>query len=215
LRRIVDLSHPITHGMPVYPGDAEVDVARAVQWDSAGYNLTNLTMCAHAGTHVDSPFHFIRDGVTVDQLSLDVLVGPAEVLDLGELAPNSDITAAMLEPFSDRLSEGSRVLLRTGWSKRFGNPEFFTEHPNLTQDAAKWLADRKVALLGIEQPSLHTKENMAVHRVILGAGIVLIENLTNLDQLSRDRAFLVALPINLVGCDGAPIRVIALADAPG
>jgi arylformamidase len=214
VKRIIDLSHQIRQGMPVYPGDAGVEVARVVEWDDAGYNLTRLTMSAHAGTHVDAPFHFVRDGATVDQLCLSTLVGPAELLELGELAPNSDITAAMLEPFAGRVCAGRRILLRTGWSKRFGEPGFFSEHPNMTLDAAEWLAGHKIALLGMEQPSVHTKANMAVHRVLLGAGIVLVENLTNLDQVSGDQVYMVALPMNLVGCDGAPARVVALVDSP-
>jgi kynurenine formamidase len=197
--------------MPVYPGDAEVEVTRVSEWRSGGCNLTTFAMSAHAGTHIDAPFHFVDQGTTVDGLSLDVLVGPAEVLDVGLLAPDSDITAAMLEPFAGRVTKGSRVLLRTGWSTRFGAPEFFTKHPGLTSDAAQWLVDRHVALLGLEEPSVNTRLNAEVHAIILGAGIALLENLTNLDRLP-ERVFLVALPINLAGCDGAPVRAVALLD---
>lgn len=195
--------------MPVYPGDAEVALTRMLDWESGGCNLTRLTMSAHAGTHLDAPFHFVDQGTTVDGLSLDVLVGPAEVLDMGELTPDSEITVAMLEPFAERVTPGGRVLVRTGWSKRFGNREFFTQHPSLTLDAAQWLVDRQIALLGVEEPSVNTHRNTEVHRAILGAGIALVENLTNLEQLP-DRVFLAALPINLVGCDGAPVRAVAL-----
>lgn len=196
--------------MPVYPLDCEVIVKQVAEVSQFGYNLSRFSMSAHAGTHIDAPFHFVADGRTIDQVPLDVLVGPAEVLGLGELAPNAEITPAMLEPFADRVLQGSRVLLRTGWSKHFGKPEFFKEHPNLTHDAAQWLVDRKIALLGVEQPSVNTKDNLAVHRIVLGAGIPLIETMTNLDKLTQDKVYLVALPLNLVGSDGAPIRVIAV-----
>lgn len=211
MRRIVDLSHRISQGMPVYPGDPGVELARVVEWEKSGYNLTRLAMSAHAGTHLDAPLHFLRDGAPIDQVSLDVLVGPAELFDLGDLEPETQITASMLNPFSGRLNPGSRVLLRTGWSKRFLEDGFFTEHPNITLDAAEWLVGHQVALLGIEQPSVHTKENLAVHRVLLGAGMALVENLAGFDQLlPLDRVYFVALPVNLAGCEGAPVRAVAL-----
>ncbi len=210
MSRVVDLSYPVTNGMPVYPGDAEVEVVRMVELREAGYNLTRLSMSAHAGTHTDAPFHFVPDGAAIERLSLDVMIGRAEVIDLGDLAPDSAITAEMLQPFVDRVVQGARVLLRTGWGRRFGRPEFFTGQPDLTQDAAEWLVDRGIALLGVEQPSLSSAENRLIHKLILGAGIVVIENLANLEAVSSHATYLVALPLNLVGCDGAPTRVVAL-----
>ena len=102
------------------------------------------------------------------------------------------------------------MLLRTGWGARFGEPEFFTGFPGLTEGAALWLRARKVALLGIEQPSVHPVRHLEVHRALLSVGIVLIESVANLDQLTQDCVYLVALPMNLIGLDGAPARVIAI-----
>ncbi len=196
--------------MPVYPGDCETELTQVASVDVEGFNLTRITMSAHAGTHLDAPYHFLNDGAQLQNVALSSLVGPAELLDLGDLAPGADITRAMLEPFAARVGRDSRVLLRTGWGKRFGSPEFFTSHPNLTPEAAGWFVERQVGLLGVEEPSLHTRDNASVHRMILGAGIPLIENLANLALISGVRTFLVALPVNLVGRDGAPVRAVAL-----
>lgn len=209
-RRIVDLSYPITAGMPVYPGDAEVEFVWVSEIPDAECNLTRFSMSAHAGTHVDAPYHFVSDGGTVDQLALSALTGPARVLDMGELEADTLIDVDMLAGFADRVSEGSRILLRTGWGRRFGRDDFFSHQPDITHAAAEWFVDRRIALLGIEQPSLSAREDAAIHRVVLGAGIVVIENLANLHLLSGPEVELLALPLNLAGRDGAPARVVAI-----
>lgn len=196
--------------MPVFPGDPAVDFRRVSTIKDHNYNVTAVTLGTHAGTHVDVPSHVLYEDRGVDSLSLDDMVGWAEVLNLGELPPKTAITAAHLDVFADRVAEGSRVLLRTGWSKRFGQPDFFTDFPGVSEGAALWLKSRGVRLLGIEQPSVHPTDHLEVHKALLAAGIIVIETMANLDQIEKDRVYLAALPINLVGLDGSPMRVIAI-----
>lgn len=208
--RIIDLSHPITDGMPVYPGDPEVHFKLVHAIRESGYNVSEFCMGAHSGTHVDTPHHCMHTDRAVQSISLDSVVGWAEVLDLGELPAGYDITAADLDRYADRVQTGARVLLRTGWSKRFHEANFFTEFPGVTQGAVAWLNARKVRLLGLEQPSVHTEDHLQVHKLLLSEGVVLVETLTNLDKIMQERVFLVALPPNLVGLEGAPMRVVAI-----
>jgi kynurenine formamidase len=196
--------------MPVFPGDPGVVFDQVASIQNGGYNVTRVTIGTHTGTHVDVPHHCIHSEQTVDRLSLDALVGWAEVLDLGELAPGYEIAAADLDVFENRIGMGARVLLRTGWSKRFGRPEFFTDFPGLTEGAALWLTARNVKLVGIEQPSVHSKRHLAVHKALLSAGIVLIETMANLGEIAQDRVYMAALPLNLVGLDGSPLRAVAI-----
>lgn len=210
MKRVIDLSYPIINGMPVYPGDPGVQFRLVHTIKEAGYNVTELTMGAHTGTHIDAPSHSMYSDHTVDGLSLDVLTGWTEVLDLGEVPPNSEITAAHLDVHSDRVGEGARVLLRTNWGKHWGEPDFFSDYPGLTEGAAMWLTARKVKLLGIEQPSVHKKYHKEVHEALLSTGMVLIESAANLDQLHCGRVYLAALPLKLVGIEGSPVRMIAL-----
>jgi len=213
LGRIVDLSHPMTDHMPVFPGDPEVTFRQVHSIRETGYNVTQVCTGTHAGTHIDVPRHCIHDEHGVDEIALDALVGPTEVLDLPGKAPASDITAADLDPFTDRVTAGSRVLLRTGWSRRFGEDGFFTEFPGITEGAALWLTKRGVRLLGIEQPSVHREHHQEVHKALLSTGMVLIETIANLHELTCDRVYLVALPLRLVGLDGSPARVVAIEGA--
>jgi len=196
--------------MPVWPGDVAVEFVKTNTIPEGGYNNTRISMGAHTGTHMDSPHHVMHDDRGVDSYPMDSLVGWAEVLDLGELAPLSEITSADLDMFASRVPEGARILLKTGWGKRWGQPEFYTELPGISEGAAAWLAARKVKLLGIEQPSVHTQLDRPVHKALLVTGMVLLETVANMHEITADRVYLAALPMKLAGLDGAPTRVVAI-----
>ncbi len=208
--RIIDLSHPISHSMPVFPGDPNILFEQVQSVRETGYNVTRVCMGTHSGTHIDVPRHCLYDERGADSTSLDVLVGWAEVLDLTDKLASAEITAANLDAFSDRVAEGSRVLIKTGWSSHFGQNDFFCSFPGITKEAALWLTARKVKLLGIEQPSVHPQYHLEVHKVLLSTGMVLIESIANLCEITQDRVYLIALPLKMVGLDGAPARVIAI-----
>ncbi len=210
MKRIIDLTHPISEGMPVFPGDPEVSFTQVHAIKEGGYNVTRMSMSSHTGTHVDSPHHCIHSDRTVDRMPLEYFVGWAEVIDLTANKPGGDITAADLDPYAGRVGDGARVLIRTDWSKRIREPDYFTKHPGLTEGAAMWLTARKIKLLGIEQPNVHLTQHQEIHKALLSTGMVLIESLANLDQLTCDRVYLVALPLAVVNLDGSPTRVIAI-----
>lgn len=210
MKRIIDLSYKVTSGMAVYPGDPEVRFNRVSTIKDGGYNVTEITMGVHTGTHVDSPSHCIHTDQGVDSLKLEAVVGWAEVLDVGEKPECSEITSADLDAFAGRVSEGSRVLIRTGWGKRFGSPDFFTSFPGLSAGAALWLTKRKIAMLALEQPSVHLENHIEIHKTLLSNGVVLVESAANLGQITQDRVYVVALPLKLAGLDGSPIRMIAI-----
>jgi len=210
LQKIIDLTHPVTTGMPTFPGDPAVELRAISLIADGGYEVSEIRMGAHTGTHIDAPRHCIPGARAVDKIPLDSLIGWAEVLELGEKPAGYEITAADLDRFADRVTQGSRLLLRTGWGKRFGDLQFFADFPGLTEGAAFWLTSRKVALVGLEQPSTHPKRHLEVHKALLAAGVALVESMANLDQLTLDRVYLIVLPLNLVGLEGAPVRAVAI-----
>ena len=207
--RLLDLTHPIRDRMPVFPGDPLVTVERLSTVEEKGYALERITLGSHTGTHLDAPAHAISGGKGAEALSLSSLIGPAVVLDFSGKGPDARLTVEDFVPHQARLLPGGRVLLRTDWSDRFGRPEFFTQFPSLTLDAAQWLIDRKIALLGMETPSLSTnqEEGTLLHRMLLGAGMILLESLNNLKQIETTEGELLVCPLLLSGCGGAPCRV--------
>jgi arylformamidase len=195
--RIFDLSRPVAPGMPVYPGDPEVRFRLHAGYREHGYRVTEVTLGTHAGTHLDAPAHFLPDGAAVDRLPLEALVGPARV-----------VTEAGLRR---AVEPGARLLVRTGWGARWGSEAYFREFPPLDGEAAERLAAAPAALLGLETPSLHPEpeEDARLHRLLLGAGVLIVENLVLPGDLP-ERVFLATLPLLLRGADGAPCRVAAI-----
>jgi arylformamidase len=189
--------------MVVWEGDPPVSFHQAMSLD-AGHpaNVTKLELGAHSGTHVDAPLHFLPDGAGADRLPLDALVGPALVLGLEDL--DGDVTAADLD-----FTEGTeRVLLKTPNSRLWELDEFKADHATLAPDAARLLVDRGVKLVGIDYLSIGSPET---HRILLGAGVVPLEGL-DLREVDPGSYQLVALPLRLVDVDGAPARVVLIAE---
>ena len=211
--KLIDLTHPLVHNQPSFPGDPVLSIKPFAGFAESGYTTTRFAMGSHQGTHLDAPFHFIRDGQTVDRIPLEILYGPAALADLapgGSLGKGATITPEMLQHDAAIFTEGARVLLRTGWDREFGAAGFFEEYPSLTVEAARWIAARGVILLGMDMPSPAVAYR-EVHEVLLGAGVVIVEALANLGDLPPRFTF-IGLPLKLKGRDGSPIRAAAAVD---
>jgi len=212
MAKLIDLSHPLEDGQIGFPGDPPFHAEVCGTIAEIGYNLTRICTSSHHGTHVDAPYHFYDDGKTLDALPLERLFGPAVLVDLAPgtmLPPKSPITVPMLQAHEAKFRPGARVLYRTGWDRRFNRPEFFSDYPTLTVEAARWIADKRIGLLGMDTgtPSTDWKE---VHLTLMqrGVEIILIEGLANLDKLP-EWFTLIAFPLNIRGRDGSPVRAVA------
>ncbi len=209
----IDLSHPLEHGQLTFPFDPKISVIVHNTVASIGYNISQVSMSSHQGTHLDAPFHFYDDGKTIDQMPLDRFFGPTHLVDLapgGHLEAKSPITVESFAPHADKFQPGAKIVFRTGWDRMFGKPEFFTDFPTLTLAAAEWIADRRIGLLGMDTPTPST-EWKEVHLTLLAHGveIVIVEGLTNLNRLP-ERFTLSAFPLNYKGRDGAQIRAVGI-----
>ena len=130
----------------------------------------------------------------------------------GALAPSTPLTVEMFEPHAARFTPGARVIYRTGWSQAFGTETFFQEFPTLTLAAARWMADRRIGMIGMDTPTPST-DWLECHHIMLAKDveIVIVEGLTNLDQLPDEFRF-IGFPLKIVGRDGSPIRAVAEID---
>lgn len=208
---IVDLTHTITPGMPVYPGDRIPSFTERAGYGREGYLVHDIVMGTHTGTHIDAPVHYLHDGISVErQPVLDACAGPARVIDAIDAAKSGEITVEDIEARLDGIGRGDRILLATGWSARYGTPGFFTDFPSVSPELATWCAERKIALLGVESPSLNRSIDDTVHEIILSAGIVIVESLANLAPIAGKSVFFSAAPLALSGLDGSPVRAYAV-----
>ena len=205
--RTYDVTLTISPHMIVWPGDPPVIMERTssiASGDSA--NVSQISMSCHTGTHVDAPDHFLNNGKTVENLSLELLVGRAYVLDL----PDVNLITASILMDADIPPRTRRLLFKTKNSQLWanGNKEFQTDFVGLSVDAAELLVDRNVRLVGVDYLSVAPyKMGKQVHTILLNAGVVVIEGL-DLSQVSQGRYTLHCLPLKLGGAEGAPTRCI-------
>ena len=200
-RTLIDVTLPISDKLPVWPGDLPVHVTR-VSDDLP--MVSGLSMSCHAGTHVDAPAHFLPGGAGVDALPLAVLIGPAWVV---RFAGRGPLTASMLDEVA--IPTGTvRLLIRSDNSDRVVEA-FDSDFVALAPDAAAWLLDHGIRLVGIDGPSIEAYDAPGdpVHRALLAAGVIIVENLA-LAGVAPGAYDLTCLPLRIVGCDGAPARVV-------
>jgi len=215
-RKIVDLSYPLAPSTPPFPGDSpvEIEVRTTIPAylppGTPGYmNTSNVRSSLHTGTHMDAFYHFYHDGATIDQIPLAQCIGPALMLDLSTRKSKTGITAQDLAPHQQDISLTPKVILNTGWAQNWGKAKYFTDYPPLTEEAARFLVDCGIELIGIDTPSVDYSPNDA-HFVLLGNNVLIVENLTNLGRVGQRHFQFAALPLKITGRDGSPVRAIAI-----
>jgi arylformamidase len=214
-RRMIDLSHPLSADTPAFPGDPSprIEVFDSTDVPSkAGerhMNCSRLDMSLHCGTHMDAPFHFMADGVTIDRVPLEHCVGATLLIRLPYESAGLTIDVEHLVEHEAKLRSTRRVVFNTHWHHRWRAENYFTEHPIITGAAAQWMIDRGVVLIGVDTPSVDRAPYDA-HLAILGSGALIVENLTNLDAITAEVFQLIATPLAIHGRDGSPVRAIAV-----
>ncbi|MFE2681495.1 cyclase family protein [Streptomyces mirabilis] len=165
----LDLSVPVVTGMPVYPGDPEVEVSRALRVAEHGVNVLRLHMGSQSGTHVDAPYHVDEAWPTLDDLPLERFAGPAVVADVRGLPARAPITPDLLAPALGLLRPGSVLLLATGWSRYWGTEDYLA-HPWLTPEAAEAVVAAGVLTVGVVAPGVETRGPQDVAAPPVGGG---------------------------------------------
>lgn len=210
MSRIIDLTVPLEDGLR----GVSVESIKTVEAD--GWNAATLHLYSHCGTHMDAPAHFGVSEQTIDDIPLERLMGPAWVVDLSSVAPRALIGVDAIGAAAERLRAGEGLLLRTDWSRRLRDPSYRNALPRVSRELAQWCVEKGVRLLGVEPPSVADVHNIeevtAVHSVLLGAGVVIVEGLTNLDQVRKEKVTFMAFPLKVAGGDGAPVRALAIED---
>ena len=200
--------------MPVYPGDPSPSFESYSTLQKDGVSLTKITMGSHTGTHVDAPRHFIRDGIGIDRIPLNKLIGEAYVADLSKKPIGGGITSKDLRrELETEIASDDIVAIYTGCSEHWGDKSINRDYTYLTEDAADYLVSKKVRAVGIDFLSVEKFKatEHVVHKTLLGNGIFIVESLSNaLNQFVGQRILMICMPIKLRDGDGAPSRVVAV-----
>jgi len=206
---ILDLSHPLSPGMPVYPGTEPPGLDQATTIEADGFAEKLLRLYSHTGTHVDAPAHMIAGGLTLDILGVEAFAGSACVVD----APGpGKITLGALLARSDEIVKADFVLFRTRWSRYWGSPRYFVDFPVLDQEAALWLAGRGLKGVGFDAISADPVGSAGFenHMALFRAGMVIVENLRGLEELTPGDFIFSCMPLAIAGGDGSPVRAVAI-----
>lgn len=208
---LIDLSHPIEPSMPVFPGTFRPVLAAACTLADHGFRELSLTMVSHTGTHVDAPAHMFESGRTLDQYPLDSFYGTARVIDVSNFAGGVIELSALAGP-AKPIQDVDFILLRTGWSEYWGQEAYFRSFPTLAEDAAQFLVERRIKAVGVDAISVDPidSKSLPIHVTLLGAGMLILENLSNLHLLPVKEFTLSFFPLPIQNTDGFSVRAVAI-----
>ena len=209
----IDLTLTISESIPSFPGSPKPQFISWSNLKKDGYNLELLFLSSHTGTHLDAPFHFVKNGMKINQIPLNRLIGKAVLIKL-EKTKNSKISKSDITSFekkNEKIMNNSSIFFYTGWQKNLKKNNYFTENPGLDTSAAKYLASKNINLVGIDSPSidLGKDESYTVHQILSKNNILIVENLTNLNKISTNEFNFTILPLKLKDATGSPVRAIA------
>ena len=206
---IYDISLTISNDLPVWPGDTPISLVRNSDMQHGELcTLSQLTSTVHAGSHLDAPRHFVRDGHGVDQIDLNKLIGPCFVVDLPDV---NSIDAQSLEQ-ANIPANVTRLLCRTRnsdyWAR--GDNTFHTDFVAIDPSGAEWIVRHGIQLVGVDYLSVGAYEGgIPTHEILLSNGVVPVEGL-DLSRIEAGEYHLICLPLKLRDCDGAPVRAVLL-----
>jgi len=214
--KVIDLTLTVSNKTPTFPGSPQPNFIPWEKIKDGGYNLELLFLSSHTGTHLDAPYHFLEKGAKIHEISLKKLVSEA-VLIKSRKKRNETITKTDIQKFEKKhgkIESFSSVIFLTGWQKNLQKKYYFTKNPGLSASAANYLASKKVSLVGIDSPSidLGTDSKFSVHQIFAKKGILIVENLANLEKIKSSKFHLVVLPLKLKGATGSPVRAIAFVE---
>jgi arylformamidase len=209
--QIIDLSHDLYSGMPLYPGTDQPEFTDNNRFESDGYREKKIIMTSHIGTHIDAPAHIIEDGKMLDQLPVETYFGTAYVLNVSQYA-GTEIDADYLLNYAQKIREIDFILFYTGYSDLWGSDRYFTGFPVLSIAAAEWVAEHVRKGVGWDACSADPvgSADLPIHNILLGHGLVMVENLTNLASLLAKNINFSCLPLKICGADGSPIRAVGI-----
>ena len=197
---LIDLSVILNGQTPIYPGDPATKIEPAGVLAKDGYTDHYVSIGTHVGTHIDAPMHMLEGGKSLDQVPIDQFVGRGRLVEVSD----NDFSGVK----SADIKEGDIVLFHTAMSDKYQDSAYFENYPAMSEEVAKYLVESKVKMIGVDACSVDNQDGFPIHRILLTGDVLIIENLTNVHELSGKNFTIYALPLRLQ-VDGSPARVIA------
>lgn len=202
---------PVTNSTPVYPGDPVPHISVAATVESEGFNLHHVHLGSHTGTHVDAPYHICPTGERIEQSDLSLFIGTGVVIPVSGKEDGESIGLSDVQAYLDQLKPGNIVLFHTGWSQYAGEDKYF-RHPFVEVDVIIEIIARGIRTFFIDALNIDAPGDMTfpVHHAIAAVNGILAENLTNLEAIDFPDPLIIAFPLRIIGCDGSPVRAVAI-----
>ncbi len=217
--KIIDLTVPVYGDSQLPPSLPKINI-ETVHKEPGYWQASWLSTSVHLASHVDAPLHVIENSPAIGEIPLDKIIGQAVVLDFTDKGEDEEITDRDLEKYANDIKEGDIVILRTDWgAKRFMAPDrsYWNKSPVLTPEGARWLVEHKpkaVAFDFFEEYNARLKnfkpDDFIVHKILLGAGIIIIEGMVNLDKLPKRVKKFFVCPLKIMVTEAAPARIFAV-----
>ena len=199
--KYIDLTHRIENNMPVYPGTADLEMIPANSIEKDGFREKVITFCSHTGTHMDAPSHMLEQGNNLDDYDCSKFIGKALLIDIEEEKNFSN--------YFDQLKEVDFVIFKTGWSKYWGSMKYFEDYPCIGMETIDYLVGFDLKGIGFDAISIDPIDSkFENHYIVFENDMIIIENLTNLEQINQEIFELMVLPLKISTADGSPIRAI-------
>lgn len=209
--KVIDLTHIINEDIPVFSCKEKPVINQVFNVDRDGFSELEVTFYTHTGTHIDAPYHALSNGRKLDEFPPDKFIGRAVVADCRNLS-SPHITPDDLMPYKEDLMQSDFLILHTGWSHKWGYNSYVKNFPTLTPETAYWLKQFNLNGIGMDTISIDPVEEnrLPVHKIVLGDEILIIENLTKLEEVQGHSFTLSCFPLKLENADGSPVRAIAM-----
>jgi kynurenine formamidase len=219
---VIDLSHALHDRMQIFPGDQPPEIKALLNHEDDGCLVSQLKTGVHAGTHIDAPIHFVAGGASIDTIPCQRFIGNGLLIDATAVAESQVIGSDEIAPYLGDLSDGDFAIFRTGWDRFYGTDKYF-QHPFLSPDCAHLLVEKGVSLVGLDAMSVDRTiiqetaitadmHQFPVHEILLGSGVLIVENLCRLDRLIDLDGRFAFFPLKVKGADGSPVRAVFLAN---
>jgi kynurenine formamidase len=206
--QVIDLSHAVEEGMPVFPGTPLTNINSAKSIYSDGYAELKLEMHTHTGTHIDAPSHILKGGKSITDLNIDRFIGKAFKVNYSN---TDDISIPFIENRIKKLGKPEYILFNCNWDKHWGSNQYFKDFPLPDTSVFYYLSQLKIKGVGFDTISIDKADskNCINHKLMLSSGAIIIENLKDLNKVNEEVFDFYCVPLNISNADGSPVRAVA------